>query len=84
MSAATDTDGSGFKSQGAHSNTQNGKAQKSQVPAQQTPTQGHDRDMGTTPNTDALYLRKSSLDDRWLVIGLVDLGVGETSDGVTA
>ena len=40
--------------------------------------------MGTTPNTDALYLRKSSLDDRWLVIGLVDLGVGETSDGVTA
>ena len=29
------------------------KAQKSHVPAQQPPTQGHDRDMGTTPNTAA-------------------------------
>ena len=28
------------------------------------PTQGHDIDMGTTQNTAALYLRKSSLDDR--------------------
>ena len=39
-------------------------AQKSQVPAKEPPTQGHDRDMGTIQNTAALYLRKSSLDDR--------------------
>jgi len=31
---------------------------------QEPPTQGHDRDMGTIQNTAALYLRKSSLDDR--------------------
>ena len=36
----------------------------SQVPAQETPTQGHDIDMGTTQTTAALYLRKSSMDDR--------------------
>ena len=49
---------------GAYHQTQNGLAQKSQALAQQTPTQGHDRDMGTIQNTAALYLRKSSLDDR--------------------
>ncbi len=49
------------KLQGAYHNTQNGKAQKSQVPAQQTPIQGHDRDMGTTPNTAAIYVRRSAL-----------------------
>jgi hypothetical protein len=49
---------------GAYHQSQNGKAQKSQVPAQQPPTQGHDRDMGTIQNTAALYLRRSSLDDR--------------------
>ena len=32
--------------------------------AQHPPTQGHDRDMGTIQNTAALYLRKSSMDDR--------------------
>ncbi len=32
--------------------------------AQLPPTQGHDRDMGTPQNTAAIYLRKSSLDDR--------------------
>jgi hypothetical protein len=71
MSAAADTDGSGFESQGAHDNTQNGKAQKSQVPAQQTPTQGHDRDMGTIQNTAALYVRRSAIDaDTKATLGL--------------
>ena len=51
----------------------------SQVPAKEPPTQGHHQDMGTIQNTAALYLRKSSLDDRWLVIGLVDLGVGASA-----
>ena len=32
--------------------------------AQETPTQGHDIDMGTIQNTAALYLRKASLDDQ--------------------
>ena len=32
--------------------------------AKEPPTQGHHRDMGTIQNTAALYLRKSSLDDR--------------------
>jgi len=32
--------------------------------AKEPPTQGHDIDMGTIQNTAALYLRKSSLDDR--------------------
>jgi hypothetical protein len=36
----------------------------SQVPAKEPPTQGHHQDMGTIQNTAALYLRKSSLDDR--------------------
>ena len=26
------------------------------------PTQGHDRDMGTTPNTAAIYVRRSAFD----------------------
>ena len=30
--------------------------------AQQPPTQGHDRDMGTTPNTAAIYVRRSAFD----------------------
>ena len=60
MSAAADTDGSGFESQGAHSNSQNGKAQKSQVLAKEPATQGHDRDMGTIQNTAALYLRNAT------------------------
>ena len=62
MSAAADTDGSGFKSQGAHHQAQNGIAQKSQVPAQDPPTQEHDRDMGTTQNTAAIYVRRSAFD----------------------
>ena len=46
MSAAADTDGSGFKSQGAHHQTQNGIAQKSQVPAQHPPPQRHGANRG--------------------------------------
>ena len=34
----------------------------SQVPAQHPPTQEHDRDMGTTPNTAAIYVRRSAFD----------------------
>jgi len=29
---------------------------------QEPPTQGHDRDMGTTPNTAAIYVRRSAFD----------------------
>ena len=32
------------------------------VPAQLPPTQGHDRDMGTSPNTAAIYVRRSTFD----------------------
>ena len=38
------------------------KAQKSQVPVQDPPTQGHDRDMGTIQNTAAVYVRRSAFD----------------------
>ena len=34
----------------------------SQVPVQEPPTQGHDRDMGTSPNTAAIYVRRSAFD----------------------
>ena len=62
MSAAADTDGSGFKSQGAYSYNQNLRVSHS--PPKEPATQGHLQDMGTIQNTAALYLRKSSLDDR--------------------
>ena len=34
----------------------------SRVPAKEPPTQGHHYDMGTSPNTAAIYVRRSAFD----------------------